>query len=252
MNPNLPIDHLLDEFLQGTISKEVLKNQTPQYQEEQLEKEIRLHQAASLFLEKAPVIAQVNLLHEQFLKETRTEKKLSGTRWISYMRWISVAAAIILLAGVFYWQTEQQADAGSLYSAIYQPYQVPVYRSENKVTAMVELYRQKQFGELVLGYEKTTAPDNQQHLLAGLSYAALEQWNQATQAFQAILDANQNSPDPHFQDEAQFYGGLAYLKAGSLEKSIELFRIIQTDPQHLYHNQISQNQLNELEDLLRK
>ncbi|WP_290789614.1 hypothetical protein [Flavihumibacter sp. UBA7668] len=252
MNPNLPIDHLLDEFLQGTISKEVLKNQTPQYQEEQLEKEIRLHQAASLFLERAPVIAQVNLLHEQFLKETRMEKKGSGVRLTSIMRWISVAAAIILLAGVFYWKSEQPSDAGSLYAVIYQPYQVPVYRSENKANAMVELYRKKQFGALILDYEKKTGLDNQDHLLAGLSYSALEQWNQAAQAFQVILDVNLNSIDPHFQDEAQFYGGLAYLKAGSLEKAIELFSIIRTDPQHLYHNQISADQLNELEDLLRK
>lgn len=252
MNPNLPIDHLLDEFLKGTISREVLKNQTPQYQEAQLEKEIRLHQAACLFMERVPVIAQVSLLHEQFLKETRTEKKVTGARVSILARWISVAAAILVLAGVFYWQSGQQADAGSLYTAIYQPYQVPVYRSENKATEMVELYRKKQFGELVAGYEKMTVIDNQDHLLAGLSYAALEQWSQAAQAFQEILDTNQNSPDPHFQDEAQFYGGLAYLKAGSLEKSIELFRNIRTDSQHLYHNQISQNQLNELEDLLRK
>lgn len=252
MNPNLPIDHLLDEFLQGNITKEVLKNQTPQYQEAQLEKEIRLHQAASLFLERAPVVAQVHLLHEQFLKETKTEKRNSGARISRLMKWISVAASVILLAGVLYWQSAQPSNANSLYSEIYQPYQVPVFRSDDKSTELVDLYRTKKISELILAYEKTEAPENQEHLLAGLSYSNLEQWNQAAQAFQSILDANRNMPDPHYQDEAQFYGGLAYLKAGSIEKSIELFKAILADPQHLYHTQISADQVKELEDLLRK
>ncbi len=251
MHPNLPIDHLLDEYLQGSLSKDVLKNQAASLSEEALEQEIELHRAAQLFLQKAPVMFQVNQLHEQFLKENRQEEKPPVTKIRSLVKWITVAASIIVLAGIFYWQFPP-TDSNALYSAIYQPYKTPVYRSGNTISPLASLYGAKKYRELLSLYEKNSTPDNQEKLLAGLSYASLEEWNQAAHAFQSILDANKNNEAPVFQDEAEFYGGLAYLKTGALDKSLALFSSIRADAQHLYHQQVTAAQLSRLEELLRK
>ena len=249
MNPDLHIDHLLDEYTTGAISRDWLQKQLPELNATQLEEEISLHRAATVFLERAPLLAQVGALHEQFLSENKSIRAERRTHFQNRFKWISIAASVLLLAGIYFWQIQSVSDSNTLYAELYQPYQVPVFRSSESTNTITKLYQEKQYRKLVSVYEQQQPADNSAHFYAGLSYLQEAEWKPAAIAFQRILD---NGEQPLFRDEAQFYGALAYLKAGEPEKALALFEVIEQDPQHLYHPKIGADQVAELRALLRK
>ncbi len=249
MNRDLHIDHLLDEYTAGSITRDWLQKQVPALNEQELEKEIQLHRAAQSFLERAPIIAQVGILHEQFLNENNSihaDKKLI---WMGRLKWIGMAASLLLAVGIYFWQSGNTLNADQLYAEVYQPYQAPVFRSQEKAADLTALFKKGAYQELVTAYEATKPVDNSAHFYAGLSYMELKNWTAASLSFQRILD---NTASPAFRDEAQFYGALTYLKTGALDKSVELFRDIKQDQQHLYFEKVQADQLEDLEALLRK
>ncbi len=253
MNPNLPIDHLLDEFLQGRLSKEVLQNQLPELPATALDEEIKLHRAATLYMQKAPALTQVAQIHEQFLRENKTSKKEHTARIVSWTKWMGIAASLLLVAGLLYWQLGTTPNAGKLYSELYVAYTVPVYRAETtQSTQLVALYQEHNTSQLIATYEKEQPTNNQSHLLAGLSYMSRKDWSLAATTFQQIIRNNGAGTELSYLDEAQYYAALTYLQAGDYSKSLELFRIIAADAQHTYHRQLSAGQLAELETLVRK
>ncbi|MCG7859077.1 hypothetical protein MD537_19025, partial [Flavihumibacter sediminis] len=134
-----------------------------------------------------------------------------------------MAASLLLAVGIYFWQSGNTMNADQLYAEVYQPYQAPVFRSQEKAADLTALYKKGAYQELVTVYEATKPVDNSSHFYAGLSYMEMKNWTAATLSFERILD---NAASPAFRDEAQFYGALAYLKAGATDKALELFRAI--------------------------
>jgi tetratricopeptide (TPR) repeat protein len=62
---------------------------------------------------------------------------------------------------------------------------------------------------------------------------------EAIRSFQKILDENAASGGKRFNDDAEYYLALSYLKAGQINKALPLFERIYDDRDHLYHDQVS-------------
>lgn len=176
--------------------------------------------------------------------KTVVASKFTPVRTLS--RYLFAAAAILLVFFLIRGLSGSSYSADNIYQDTYIGYQLSTTRSQNNGLNKLEVaYQEEKFQEVVsLGKQNALNPKDQ--LLVAIAFLKL---NDSPSAI-TTLETLEQSKDHTYQQDAAFYLGLAYLKNKNYNKALVWLTRINKDATHLYHKQVTEKTLRNLESLL--
>ena len=172
----------------------------------------------------------------------RSEAKVRSISTFGYAGRIAAGLALLLVGFLgFQYAT---LSGNELYAERATVYQVAASRSSEEPSASPEaeleqLYRAQRFDEATTAYEQLNDPSLMAMFLAGNAYLQQDETDQAIAAFRAIVRINGSQGINRFEEDAQYYLALSYLKADRPDEALPLLEKINDNPQHSYHALIS-------------
>jgi TolA-binding protein len=249
MNTDLQMETLLDDFLKNNISRTEA--------ETILKKEgfvdpgniIDLHLAAAKALQRYNIMQQVQAVHTGYIATTQQQnnkelpqKEQGKVVRMQPLKWATrIAATLILIAGGWFVFQYAATNSNVLYGEIYQSYNVNTDRGapETGTHDMIQQFKVKDYAAVLRTFESLPVSNNREKFLA--AYAALEtaDTKKAIDLFTRILDYNRSNNSRLYNDEAEFYLGLAYLKAKENKSARTIFENIRSNPNHTFHERVN-------------
>jgi tetratricopeptide (TPR) repeat protein len=249
MNPDLHIEDLLDELLKKRITR---TNAIASLEKDKIQDptvEIDLHFAAAKALQRYNILKQVQLVHNEYviIKAAPAEDsnaaapkakliKMNPVKWM-----MGIAVSLLLLMGAWFGYQYASTNSSKLYSEIYQPYNVNTDRGmgDIKTHNMVPAFKNENYAEVIKIFEALPATNNREKFLAAYSYHVTGSYQKSLTIFQQVLTYNKQTNTRLYNDEAEFYSGLAYLKLNDSKPAFAIFKSIRSNPNHTFHERIN-------------
>ncbi len=256
MNNNLHIDEVLDALLKEEIARTEAETILQKENVSDTATEIDLHVAAAKSLQRYTVLKQVQSVHTAYinggvtvdLPKNREDLKprvlkMQPVKWM-----LRIAASIILLLGGWFAYEYNTTSSNRLYNEIYQPYNINTDRGvkDIKTHNMVQLFKDNDYIAVIQIYESLGTTNNREKFLAAYAYHETENYQQAVTVLQQILLYNKQSNTRFYNDEAEFYLGLSYLKMKDVKSAAPLFKAIRNNPNHTFHERVSDRTIRRL------
>lgn len=174
-------------------------------------------------------------IHAKVMAEGREEA--STIPLSSYVMRIA-AGLLLLLVSVFVLQLAT-VSGERVFTSNFNTYPVEMNRGEGNTSKIKSLYSEGNYQDVINTYEQKTSPSPsvEEAFLAGNAFLALSQPQPAIDAFQKIVQPNHTNTT-QYQEEAEYYLGLAYLQDKQAEKAAQVFKAIRNNPAHLYHDKV--------------
>lgn len=150
-----------------------------------------------------------------------------------------IAAAIIILVGLFGVYQYLSVSPGSLYKEQYTAYQVATMRGTTAPGALEKAYAESKFDEVIRLYAQLAAPAASDQFLAAQAYLGKEDYKNAIPLFSAIVEENKTANAGALNDDAEYYLALSYIKNNETAKALPLFKKIHAEKEHLYHSKVN-------------
>jgi len=149
-------------------------------------------------------------------------------RFLPQVRYVSIAAAIIILAVLGYLLFPKTTSPETLYADYYQPYSHsqmmgPGDSADSFFQRGVKFFKENKYDEAIGALQKITTNETQYTDARMLIGAALMQQEKHSQAISFFEEASQNSL---LADQAIWYQAWAHLMAGQKEEAKSLFEKI--------------------------
>lgn len=242
MNKDLHIDSLLDSWLQGNLPDDEAAEELGKAGISNPQVELQRHRAARVAIIRWSARQDVEAIHQEFManKSVMLPSTFIG-RKKGISLWLKIAASFLILlsitGGIVYWQTSSK----KLYQQLNLAYELNTPRSAGgtSIPELLQEFQAKDYKQVVDTYSSLPEPDNRARFLAGYSWLQLSEPAKAEQLFQSIIDRNSAEARSLYQDEAEYYLGLAFLRQKKNPEARFWFTKIANDPQHTYHSQLS-------------
>jgi tetratricopeptide (TPR) repeat protein len=242
-NENLLIRYLDDEL--DNEEKAALEQRLQT--DANLQKQLTSLQIAIQAVNHYGTSQQVGAIHLQMMQELKPQrpKVFSINKTVRYT--MAVAASILILfIGVRVYLSAQLSPE-KLYNESFVDFTVSDTRGSSSAISEIERrYQQKEYTS-VLNAQRSTNLYAKDSLLIGLSYLHTDQLTDAIRFFQKIAFTNND-----FQQDAEFYLSLSYLKNKDYDKALPLMEKIESTSLHLYHAQITADFINKVKKLNNK
>jgi tetratricopeptide (TPR) repeat protein len=247
ITPDMLIQYLDNELPgQERLHVESQLASDPELQQ-QLEKLKLAQQAFKMYARRQ----HVSSIHAEMMKEL--PRKTAAKAPVRILRMAMRAAALVLVLLVIAGLVQYSLlDANRLYRSQYGYYTLGTSRDAAGVSALEKSYREHNTQQVIALYESNASKQPGDHFLAGQTYLSVNDPQKAIAAFEAQLKANEAVDLKPYQDDAEYYLALAWLRAGRTDKALPLFEKIHNQPAHAYHDQVSGWYLTKLRWLQRK
>lgn len=240
------IDTILDRYFEKQIGEDEAIQALQLADVEDPVSTLQGYHAAFVAVQRFQVAETVAAVHRSYMISqsflpTETAKTVSyNWRQRSGMM-LKVASIVLVLMASWLGYQAISVNSEEAFREFYQPYTISTQRDATPSgdDDLVNLVRSGKYQEAVQLYQQMQPLSTREKFLGG--YAALEAsaYPLAIQSFTDILANNTSQSLKLYNDEAEFYLGLAYIKAGEAGKAIPLFQRIYDDPGHTYHERVS-------------
>jgi tetratricopeptide (TPR) repeat protein len=256
MNNNSQMETILDDLLKNKITRNEAEILLEKETVADIAMEIDLHICAASALQRYSVLKMVQSVHQTYATAsplismpTKEDKKVSAIKMINPVKWAISAAAIIIVV-VSSWFTYQYVNTSSskLYSQIYQPYSLNTDRGMADISThnMIEDFKNKNFSGVIKTYESLPSPNTRERFLSAYAYHEKGNYQKAIELLNQILENNKLTNTRLYNDEAEFYTGLSYLKINKPESAIPFFEKIRNNPNHTFYERITKSMIKRL------
>lgn len=233
------IEALLDDFRQGKISEELLKEKMKQNGTTDYSQFADEHAAAINIIQRYNVMQQVADIHKQFKVVEKPKAKVVSFKTLNPL--MKVAAILILFiasAGTYFIATTSQSG---VYNTLTQGYHVQINRAEStqQVSQIVQAFNNKDYKTVVTEFSKINNPGTRELFLSGYAYLQLNEYNTATNSFKKIITDNNKSGERLYQDEAEYYLILSSVQQKNYTDAYNYANNIYNDHYHTYNDKIS-------------
>lgn len=243
MNDNLTIQQLLDDVLLQKVDRTSAEKSMAALGIEDPALEIDVHFVAAKAVQRHNIIQQVQFVHQRYTHASSTTLQETKKATVRPMRPITfilrVAAAAILIMGLFIGYEYTNTNSNQIYSSVYQSYEVNTSRSiveEIPTHKMLEQFSNKDYAGVINTYKTLAVTNNREKFLTANAYHETKEYKAAINLLQQILLYNQQSNSQFYNDEAQFYLGLSYLKMNDIKNTLKYFEPIAADADHTFNN----------------
>lgn len=200
--------------------------------------------------------SRVRNLHMQLIDEIKQQDeadnqasdftKVRPLRYAQSLRWGARVAAsgLLLLAGYGSYKYGT-TNLDSYYSDKFMAYHLPTNRggAEDALASLDALYRVGNFAGVVQRFAGLSTPTPHDQFLAGMAHLQQQQYGQAIERFSMVQQRNEGSQRPLFEQETDYYLALAFLGGGRVGDAYPLFEKINKTPRHLYHQNVTDQDL---------
>jgi hypothetical protein len=146
---------------------------------------------------------------------------------------LRIAAILVLLMGITILYKYISVSSLSVYQKEYSNYELVNVRGEAANNNEIKAYLNKDWKEVIAAHSAENNPSNQSNFLAGMAELQLNHFPLAVNLFQSVLNAR--ALDNSYQEEAEYYISLAYLRNHEVNKAIPILNKIKADPNHTYY-----------------
>lgn len=237
-------EELLDRIVLGRFDDEEISAMIPAEEQEDFLNELALHRSAAAIIQRHSIIEQVRTVQDSFLEKYRETKKEGDEAYKWNGRYIvrsfiGIAAAFIITCSiiVLYWFNGNTGE--KLFSERYKPYRVNVERSDaNSNSPIVRQYLQENFNQVIVAHENTPATTARDKMVAASAYLHESRYDEAIKLLSDIISQNLATGNRLYNDEAEYYLALSYLKKKETGKAVQLFEKIYADKEHTFNSEI--------------
>lgn len=258
---------IIDLYLSGDLDADLLKEfEAKLNQEEAFRNEVSIQRAITKNIRKAgreDLRKMLKFIHLEMGQDTeegehdalsvpkneiqedveREEKlhSLGRSSPKTYFYYVAASLVFFLLVGigVFY----SSVNPESLTSQQLALYEIPSTRNEetSQEPEIVRSYQREKYQSVLGIFEGIAQPTLQDLFLAGNAFLALSEYEKAQEAFITVISKNQELPlaDQRFNEDAEYFLGLVYLKNNEIEKAEEIFTKIQSQADHQYNEKVN-------------
>ena len=241
-------DELLIRYLDGDITGEEKSAIEARLRTDgSLQTQLTNLQVAAQAIRHFGTTQQVAFAHAQMMHELKSQKLKSVSISKALRYTMAVAASIIVLfIGVRFYLSAQLSPE-KIYEESFVDFTVSGTRGGSVTISEIESsYRKKDY-QAVTGAVRSTRLYAKDSLLIGLSYLHTNRPEKAIGFFQTLAFSSND-----FQQDAEFYLSLSYVKNKMYEKAFPLMQKIVNNPAHLYHAQLTDGTLNKVKKLAGK
>jgi predicted negative regulator of RcsB-dependent stress response len=182
---------------------------------------------------------KVASIHQEMMEEKKAPVKqiTSARRSLRYA--IAIAAGVLLIIAGFVGYNFYTLSSEKIFAANYQSYELNNVRDVGADDSEIEsTYKRKDFkGVISFSYERPfTVKEN---FLRGMAFAEMADNTNTIQSFKTVIEDNKTAHTNIYNDEAEFYLALAYIRNKDFDFALDILKKIQSDPEHLYYNRVS-------------
>ncbi|HUR10710.1 MAG TPA: hypothetical protein VM012_05045 [Flavitalea sp.] len=150
-------------------------------------------------------------------------------------RTMRIAAGILLLAGMFGLYKFTSVDSKSVFNNHFQSYELGRTRSTAE-SGIERAFQNKKWNEVIALSGKAHGGKND--FLSGLALLETNQPVKAIQQFNLLLEKNKQSGIDLFNDEAEYYLALSYVRNNEPARAAALISKIRNQNGHLYQQKV--------------
>jgi len=213
--------------------------------DETLRREVAVHQVImqnSIAAGRAELRSQLKQYHQEINQSQppgtsvteHHERRIKITAIGKRRIWLTAAStvAIFVFAGLYYYLS---ISSEHLFNSQFSPYVVRAYRGTPS-QEMIALYNAAQYEEYLSRYESDVHQSLQTEFLAGNAYLSSGKVTEGIAVFRDLIIRNEGVPmkDKEYNEDAEYYLALAYLKNNQVQESKRLFDKIASTPHHAY------------------
>jgi|GEM_PF-544944 len=146
---------------------------------------------------------------------------------------LRIAAILVMLMGITILYKYISVSSLSVYQKEYSNYELVNVRGESTNSSEVKAFLNKDWNKVVVANAAEISSSNQSNFLAGMAELQLNHFPSAVNLFQTVLNAK--AIDNSYQEEAEYYISLAYLRNHEVNKAIQTLNKIKANPNHTYY-----------------
>lgn len=182
---------------------------------------------------------KVASVHQQMMNERKAPVRTitSAKRKIRYA--IAVAASILLIVAGYIGYNFYTLSSEKVFAANYRTYELTGVRDGNTSESAIETaYKAKKFTELLaIWFDRPFTI--KEYFLRGMAFAETGDNANAILSFKKVVEDNKAAHTNVFRDEAEFYLALTYVRNKDFDFALELFKNIESSPEHLYKDRVT-------------
>jgi tetratricopeptide (TPR) repeat protein len=249
MNNNYTNSDLLVQYLDNELThEEKLQVENELKQSAALQEELENLRVAKGAVKAYGLKQKVAVLHKEMMSEMaaiKTPAKTGIVRKIvrTSMRIAASLLIVVLGLGIYQYTT---VSADKVFTENYQPYTLSVARAAEQTSAMEKSYQQKDYATVINQFVTAINPVQKENFLAGQAYLATGNYTKAAACFNKILQLNTAAKANDFNDDAEYYLALSYLKDKKISLAYPLFTSIHNNTNHLYNDKVSNSVMRQL------
>jgi tetratricopeptide (TPR) repeat protein len=228
-------------YLDGELSdseKNILEQQLAA--DKTLQNELESLQSTRKAVKLYGLKQKVASVHKQMMEEMQAPvKKINPvSRVVRYS--VAVAASLLLLVGGYWAYNFFTLSPDKVFASNYRSYELVTVRDggNNKTSAIEEAYKEKKYAEVV-GVAFDRPFTTKELFLRAMSYSELADNSKAIEEYKKVIAENEAAKTSAFNQQAEYYLALTYIRNKDYDFAIDLLNKIQDDPNHLYHEKVS-------------
>jgi len=246
MDETLHNDELLIRYLDGELSVgEKLALEERLRTDNALQEQLTHLRVAVQAVKHLGTAEKVQAVHAEMMKELKSNNKGKVVSFSKLVRYtMAVAASILVLFVGVRLYLNAQLSPEKLYNESFVDFNVSAARGSNENFSEIENHYQQKAYEAVIADVRSVNMDAKDSLLVGLAYLHQNRTAQAVGIFQRLANSANN-----FQQDAEFYLSLSYLKNKEYSKALPLMEKIKNTPSHLYREYVTEKVIEETKKL---
>jgi tetratricopeptide (TPR) repeat protein len=182
----------------------------------------------------------------QNAKPIKTEK----SKVVKMLKWsLGIAASLLVIAVGIGAYKYSNTTSDKLFAANYKAYNLNVSRNASVTTSMENAFNEKKYSEVLLSFSATKEPTQKELFLAGQANMETNNFAEAETCFYNLLQKNTADQKVIFNDDAEYYLAMSYLKNNKIESAMPLFEAIHNNNNHLYNDKVNNDFMRSLKIL---
>ncbi len=249
MTNNIQIESVLDELLKNKIVKTEAVELLEKENVEDTSAEIDLHYATAKAIQRYAVLKQVQSVHSAYITTSTKEETITPAKEkmpkiipIKPVKWLmGIAASLFVFAAAWFTYQYSTTNSSKLYSEMYQPYNVNTDRGIGDISThnMVKEFQAGNYSAVIKTFESLPTSNSREKFLAAYAYHEVASYTRAIELLRQLLTYNDQTNTRLYNDEAEFYLGLSFLKIKDAASAKVVFGAIKKNPDHTFHERVS-------------
>jgi tetratricopeptide (TPR) repeat protein len=241
MNENSNHTETLIQYLDGELQGEELESFNKNLENNPLlREELENLQLAREAIWRYGLKSRIGSIHSEVMTEMNLKKPVkAGVIKMYVQTGLRIAAVLIVLIGVSAIYQYLTATPEKLFGENYQPYTIHEMRGEPGGSKLEEKYKAGNMDSVILEFNSLSVAKPEDYILAGVAFLQNNQPEKAIKTFQVLIQKNADDKTDYFEDDAEYYLAMSYLRNREPAKALPILKKIQADPGHPYHNIVS-------------